>query len=90
MKINIHAGHAAEGKGAIGAVGIISESKEDRIVKEYVIAKLKALGHTVYDCTVDSGSASAVLKGIVKKCNAHKVDIDVSIHFNSGDRKSTR
>lgn len=84
MKINCHSGHAAVGRGAIGAVGILSESKENRIVKEYVIAKLKALGHTVYDCTVDDGDASTVLRGIVKKCNAHKVDIDVSIHFNAG------
>lgn len=84
MKINVHAGHAAVGKGAIGAVGILNESKEDRIVKELVIKKLKMLGNTVYDCTVDTGDAKQVLTGIVKKCNAHKVDLDVSIHFNAG------
>ena len=84
MKINIHAGHAAYGKGAYGAVGILNESVEDRIVKEYVAKKLKMLGHTVYDCTVDEGDASTVLKNIVKKCNAHNVDLDVSIHFNAG------
>ena len=44
MKINVHAGHAAVGKGAIGAVGILNESKEDRSVKELVIKKLKMLG----------------------------------------------
>lgn len=84
MIFNIHAGHAAIGKGAVGAVSILNESKEDRIVKDEVIRQLRLLGHTVYDCTVDSGTASQVLAGIVKKCNEHKVDLDVSIHFNAG------
>lgn len=87
MKINVHAGHAKVGGGAIGAVGLLNESVEDRIVKEYVVAKLKMLGNTVYDCTVDTGSSTDILKGIVKKCNSHKVDLDVSIHFNAGAKK---
>lgn len=84
MIYNIHAGHAAIGKGAIGAVGLISESAENRRVKDEVVRLLGLLGHTVYDCTVDSGNKDQVLSGIVKKCNKHKVDVDVSIHFNSG------
>lgn len=84
MIFNIHAGHAAIGKGAIGAVGILNESVEDRRVKDEVIRLLRLLGHTVYDCTVDSGNAGQVLSGIISKCNSRKVDIDVSIHFNSG------
>ena len=85
MIINVHAGHADYGKGACGAVGAyLNESIEDRKVKNIVIDLLRAQGHTVYDCTVDVGSTqTAVLKGIVSKCNAHKVDLDVSIHFNS-------
>lgn len=87
---NIHAGHAAVGGGAIGAVGLISESIEDRIIKDKVIALLKKQGHTVYDCTVDKGTQSQVLNSIVAKCNAHAVDLDVSIHFNSGaNRRNT-
>ncbi len=84
MIFNIHAGHAAIGQGAIGAVGILNESIEDRRVKDEVIRLLRLLGHTAYDCTVDSGTASQVLSGIVKKCNSNKVDLDVSIHFNAG------
>lgn len=84
MVFNISAGHAAVGKGAVGAVGILNESVEDRRVKNEVIRLLRLLGHTVYDCTVDSGNASQILSGIVQKCNQHKVDVDVSIHFNSG------
>lgn len=85
MIINVHAGHNPDGKTACGAVGLIKESTEARAVKNSVIAKLQSLGHTVYDCTCDNGtSQSDVLKKIVEKCNAHKVDLDVSIHFNSG------
>lgn len=85
MIINVHAGHNPDGKIACGAVGLIKESTEARAVKDLVIAKLQRLEHTVYDCTCDKGkSQSDVLQQIVKKCNAHKADLDVSIHFNSG------
>ena len=85
MKINIHAGHNPDGKIACGAVGLIKESTEARVVKDNVIQYLKKAGHTVYDCTCNNGtSQNDVLKKIVAKCNAHKVDLDVSIHFNSG------
>ena len=85
MKFNIHAGHNPDGKVACGAVGLIKESTEARAIKDYVIKYLKSDGHTVYDCTVNDGkSASDVLKKIVTKCNSHSVDIDVSIHLNSG------
>ena len=50
---NVHAGHCPQDEGAYGAVGILQESVEDRIVKNAVISKLEALGHTVYDCTCD-------------------------------------
>lgn len=85
MRINVHAGHNPAGKVACGAVGLINESTENRRVKDEVISQLRQLGHTVYDCTVDNGTGQAdVLKKIVEKCNAHAVDLDVSIHFNSG------
>ncbi|MBR6359379.1 MAG: N-acetylmuramoyl-L-alanine amidase [Lachnospiraceae bacterium] len=85
MIFNIHAGHNPTGKTACGAVSILNESKEDRIVKNEVIRQLQLMGHTVYDCTVDDGAnASDVLRRIVAKCNAHRVDLDVSIHFNAG------
>lgn len=85
MRINVHAGHNPAGKVACGAVGLINESTENRRVKDEVIGQLRQLGHTVYDCTVDNGTGQAdVLKKIVAKCNAHAVDLDVSIHFNSG------
>ncbi|MDD3028637.1 MAG: peptidoglycan-binding protein [Erysipelotrichaceae bacterium] len=85
MKINVHAGHNPDGKVASGAGGIVKESTEARKIKDEVINQLRALGHTVYDCTVDNGTGqSDVLNKIVTKCNAHTVDLDVSIHLNAG------
>lgn len=84
MVINVHAGHNPDGKAACGAVGYIKESTEARRVKDEVVRMLREMGHTVYDCTCENGtSVSDVLKKIVNKCNAHDVDLDVSIHFNS-------
>lgn len=90
MKINVHAGHNPDGKVACGAIGFIRESTEARKVKNEVISQLRQLGHTVYDCTCENGTSQAnVLTKIVNLCNAHNVDLDVSIHFNSGAKDST-
>lgn len=84
MVLNVHAGHNPHGKVACGAVGLISESLENRRVKELVVDELRRMGHTVYDCTVEDGTSQTnVLARIINKCNEHKVDLDISIHFNS-------
>lgn len=89
MRINVHAGHNADGLTACGAIGFIRESTEARRVKDAVISRLRQLGHTVYDCTVDDAAGVPDnLRQIVAKCNAHDVDLDVSIHFNSGAKDS--
>ena len=78
---NVHAGHNFK---VPGASGCFSETSEDRKVKDLVISKLRSLGHTVYDCTDDAGTTvNANLANIVRKCNAHRVDLDISIHFNA-------
>ena len=80
---NIHAGHNFK---VPGASGIFSETEEDRKVKDAVISKLRQLGHTVYDCTDNDGATqSQNLTNIVRNCNAHNVDLDISIHFNVSD-----
>ena len=82
---NVHAGHCPQGQGASGAVGLLQESVEDRKVKNRVISALQSAGHVVYDCTDDSNcNVSQNLRNIVAKCNAHSVDLDVSIHLNAG------
>ena len=85
MKINIHAGHNPTNKIACGAVGLLNESTENRNVVKELKAILEAEGHTVYDCTCDNGtSVSDVISKIVAKSNSNNVDLDISIHFNSG------
>lgn len=82
---NVHAGHCPQGKGAYGAVGILKESVEDRIVKDEVIRLLWAEGRTVYDCTCEENTTKdGCLQKIVAKCNQHSVALDISIHLNSG------
>ena len=85
MKINVHAGHNPANKVACGAVGLLDESTENRNVVKELKAILEAEGHIVYDCTCDNGtSVSDVINKIVAKSNANTVDLDISIHFNSG------
>lgn len=82
---NIHGGHNPDDKIACGACGFIKESTEDRKVKDEVIRLLKNENKICYDTTCDNGSGkNDVLRRIVAKCNAHSVDLDISIHFNSG------
>lgn len=84
-KFNVHAGHNPDGKKACGAIGLLKESTEARNVKNLLIEKLNKKGFIAYDCTCDDGKdQSDVLKKIVNKCNANEVDLDISIHFNSG------
>jgi hypothetical protein len=79
---NIHGGHSLVCR---GAAALLDEVNEDRKVKNRVIELLRAAGHTVYDCTDDSGTTqNQNLSAIVQKCNAHNVNLDVSIHLNSG------
>ena len=83
--INIHAGHNPSGKIGSGAVGILNESSENRKVTKRLIAILEKNDLKVHDCTCNNGTSQMnVLAHIVEKCNAHAVDLDVSIHFNSG------
>ena len=87
MVINVHGGH---NRIVPGASGYLDEVTEDRAVTAQVIAKLRALGHTVYDCTDDSGRTQGQnLANIVHACNAHAADLDVSIHFNAGGGAGT-
>lgn len=82
MKLNVHGGHSLKCR---GASGLLDEVKEDRLVKNKLIEILKANGHTVHDCTDDvSTTQSKNLSAIVKKCNAHDVDWDISIHLDCG------
>lgn len=78
---NVHGGHSLKCR---GVSDLLDEVDEDRKVKNKLIELLRANGDTVYDCTDDyNTSQSANLSAIVSKCNAHNVDLDISIHLNS-------
>lgn len=84
---NVHGGHNSI---VPGANKYLNEVTEDRTVKDKVISYLRAAGHTAYDCTDDSGTTqSANLSNIVRKCNSHSVDLDISIHLNAGGGTGT-
>lgn len=86
MIINVHAGHNPHGCVACGCVGYLSESTENRKVKDLLINSLQNAGNIVYDCTVNNGKSQGdVLNKIIAKCNAHDVDLDLSIHFNASN-----
>ncbi|MEC3544260.1 N-acetylmuramoyl-L-alanine amidase, partial [Bacillus thuringiensis] len=58
----------------------------DRQVKDAVAAKLRALGHTVYDDTDEVGTTqSQNLNNIIRKSNSHAVDLVISFHLNASD-----
>jgi len=83
--ISIHAGHNPAGKTACGAVGLLDESKENRLIVAEVINIMRSYGWTVYNDTVDNGSSqNDVLNKIVAKTNAHSVGFSISFHLNSG------
>lgn len=78
---NVHGGHSLKCR---GVSDLLDEVDEDRKVKNKLIELLRADGNIVYDCTDDySTNQGANLSAIVSKCNAHNVDLDISIHLNS-------
>ena len=83
MKIGINCGHTISGPG-FGAVGIIGESENTRLVGYNLMDKLAAAGISVIDCTIDEAeSQSAYLAQAVQKANADNLDWFISIHFNA-------
>ncbi len=84
MKIGTHAGHGKAGLGAIGAVSILNESIENRLINAEIIKLLLANSITVYDNTVDVGTKTEILNEIIANCNYRTTDLELSIHFNAG------
>lgn len=83
MVIGINNGHTVSGAGS-GAVGIIKESEHTRLVGQALAEKLKALGVTVIDCTIDSASTqNEYLAAAVSLANRQDLDWFISIHFNA-------
>ncbi|WP_017651622.1 N-acetylmuramoyl-L-alanine amidase [Fortiea contorta] len=87
MKFGIDIGHNCPPD--TGARGLKFEDNLTLDVGNRVIAKLKALGNEVVTCKPDK--ASTVRDSLSKRCekaNASKVDVFVSIHFNSFNKQA--
>ena len=85
MIIGIDKGHTIQGGGSHGACGFLQESVENRKVGDLVIAKLKALGHTVVDCSCNyATNDNTQLNGVVQNANRQHLDILLSLHLNAG------
>lgn len=85
MIIGVDKGHTVQNGGVCGACGLLKESVENRPVGNKVIEKLRILGHTVIDCSCDySKDRDEQLAAIVKKANAQKLDLFLSLHLNAG------
>lgn len=84
MKIGIDQGHCLKGANT-GASGCgYREELLTREVGKELMTYLKQKGHTIVDCTVDTASSNSdSLEKRVKKANAQKLDLFVSLHFNS-------
>ena len=90
MRIGINCGHTLSGTIGSGAVGYINESDETRKVGYALIKLLKDAGNEVIDCTNDkAASVSDNLSRICSMANNSKLDIFLSIHFNSGGGKGS-
>lgn len=82
MKITVNGGHTPT---APGARGYIDELREDRKLKDALIAELRARGHEVTDTTSpDYMSQSEDLAQQCAACNASGAELNLSVHFNAG------
>lgn len=87
IDISIHAGHAPAGGLGCGAVGILKESVENRIVADKLI-KLLNLHNEIrcYKCTYDKhDTASNILEYLTDMINKLECTINLSIHLNAGN-----
>lgn len=85
MIIGIDMGHTLN-PGNYGAIGLKNESEETRNVGNRVIKYLECMGNTVVDVTVDyADTRQESLTERVRRANAQKLDLLVSLHFNAFD-----
>lgn len=82
MHISVNGGHTST---APGARGHIDELREDRKLKDALIAELRKRGHKVTDTTSpDHMNQSEDLAQQCSACNASGAELNISVHFNAG------
>lgn len=82
MKIAVRGGHCPK---STGAVGLINELTEDRLMKDSAIKYLKLAGHEVLDVTSPDSTPDMNndLKYGVNKANQWGAELFLSFHFNN-------
>ena len=80
MIIGLDMGHTLSGAGT-GARGYVEETVKNREAGNRLMAMLREKGHTVINCTIDKSSND--LYDRVRKANAQKLDLFVSLHLNA-------
>ena len=80
MIIGLDMGHTLSGAGT-GARGYVEETVKNREAGNRLMAMLREKGHTVINCTVDKSSND--LYDRVRKANAQKLDLFISLHLNA-------
>lgn len=90
MRIGIDYGHTLKGYDT-GAIGNgFKEQDITREVGKIVTSKLRRLGHTVIECSLDyANSVGESLSYRVNKANSNNVDLFISIHVNAGGGQGT-
>ncbi|MEG1245256.1 N-acetylmuramoyl-L-alanine amidase [Gordonibacter sp.] len=82
MIISVNGGHTPT---SAGASGYLDEVREDRIIKDCLIAELRARGHEVSDSTADDWMGyPQELNTQCQRANASDAELGVSIHLNAG------
>ena len=80
MIIGLDMGHTLSGAGT-GARGYVEETVKNREAGNRLMAMLREKGHTVINCTVDKSSND--LYDRVRKANAQRLDLFISLHLNA-------
>lgn len=89
MRIAIDCGHTLSGADIGAHANGAAEEKMTREVGNLVISKLKALGHSVVNCTIDNASTlNESLAYRYNTANNNNVDLFVSIHMNCFNTES--
>ena len=84
IRISVNAGHTAAGAGYGAEYKGFRESEINRAVVKALIPKLKKLGHTVHNSTVDKATTNkAYLGQVVKSSNNSGAELFISIHCNA-------
>lgn len=84
MRIAVGAGHTLYGAGTGAVSGKYKESQIARDIVKHVISDLRAKGHTVRDCTVNSAATqNRYLKAQTRLANESNADIFLCVHLNA-------